>query len=122
MHRLKHIIVLFFLFFLSCEKEKYYQQINRPLNCDSTFYTFDKNIRPILNSNCNFSDCHASGGKASYNYTLYAVVAASVRAGTIDYRIDLPIEHPLHMPKNTRLSSCDYFIIKTWIKQGFAEN
>ncbi len=122
MHRMKQLSGLILLFLLSCEKEQYNQQTYRPLDCDSSFFTFDKNIRPILNSNCNFSDCHASGGKAGYNYTLYAVVAANVRAGTIDYRIDLPIDHPLHMPKNARLNPCDHFIIKTWIKQGFAEN
>ena len=123
MHRLKHVSFLIFLFFFfSCEKEQYYQQINKPPDCDSTFFTFEKDIRPIFNSNCNFSDCHAPGGKGSYDYTQYAVVASRVRAGTIDYRLDLPFDDPQHMPEKMKLSPCDYFIIKTWIKQGFVEN
>lgn len=123
MHLKKHITFLIYsLLILSCKKEQYNQQVTRPSNCDSTFFTFETNILPIFNSNCNFSDCHAASGRGSYNYTQYAVVAARVRAGTIDYRLDLPFDDPQHMPQKMRLSSCDYFKIKTWIKQGFADN
>ena len=123
MQRIMQLTILVFIFFFySCKKEQYIQQINKPLDCDSTFYTFEKDIRPIFNSNCNFSDCHASGGEGSYDFTRYEVVASRVRAGTIDYRLDLPFDHPLHMPEDMKLSSCDYFKIKTWIKQGFVEN
>ena len=83
----KHITFLFFLIFiLSCEKEQFNQQITRPPNCDSTFFTFEKNIRPIFNANCNFRECHATGGKGGYDFTEYSIVAARVRAGVIDYR------------------------------------
>lgn len=119
----KHITFLFFLIFiLSCEKEQFNQQITRPPNCDSTFFTFEKNIRPIFNANCNFRECHATGGKGGYDFTEYSIVAARVRAGVIDYRLDLPLSDPQHMPEDMKLSPCDYFIIKTWIKQGFVKN
>ena len=122
MRRLKHISIVFFLIFiLSCEKEQFNQRITRPPDCDSTFFTFEKNIKPIFNANCNFSDCHSTGGKGSYDFTQYITVADRVRAGIIDYRLDLPLSDPQHMPEDMKLSSCDYFIIKTWIKQGFAK-
>ena len=123
MQRLRHIEILFFLLFIiSCEKEKFNQQITKPTDCDSTFFTFEKNIRPIFNANCNFRDCHATSGKGSYDFTQYSTVAARVRAGAIDYRLDLPLSDPQHMPEDMKLSPCDYFIIKTWIKQGFVKN
>ena len=113
--------LLFSLIIFSCSKEQLNQPLTRPENCDSILFTFKKNILPILNANCNFSICHATSGKGSYNFTIYNVVASRVKAGTIDYRLDLPLDDPQHMPENLRLSSCDYYIIKTWIKQGIKE-
>ena len=118
----KIVVIIFLLIIISCSKEQFLPAFVKPANCDSMIFTFEKNIRPILNANCNFSECHASGGDGSYNFTDYDVVANRIRAGSIDYRLDLPIDDPQHMPEKLRLSSCDYYIIKTWIKQGFAEN
>ena len=122
MHQLlRSIFLLFSILLFSCAKEQFHQQVVRPANCDSTLFTFEKNIRPIFNSNCNFTECHSTGGKGSYDFNIYEVVVGRVRAGTMDYRLDLPIDDPQHMPENFRLSLCDYFIIKTWIKQDFIE-
>ena len=115
-------VILFALILFSCDKVKFDEQATRPLNCDSTFFTFDKDILPIFNSNCNFSDCHVAGGRGSYDFTLYEVAAGRVRAGTMDYRLDLPFDDPQHMPEKMQLSACDFYIIKTWIKQGFVKN
>lgn len=129
MHRLKHFIFLLLsLLILSCKKEQYIQEIQKPPDCDSSVFTFVKNytfvndLRPIFDLNCNFSLCHGVGGKGSYDFTVYEVVAARIRAGTLEYRLDLPYDDPQHMPEKMRLNSCDYFIIKTWIKQGYAKN
>lgn len=113
----------FFLFIIlsSCAKEKLQQTIIRPPNCDSLRFTFNEHIQPILNANCNFTECHAPGGRGAYDYTTYPTVANRVRAGTIEYRIELPTSDPQHMPEKFNLSQCDYFQIKTWIQQGYPE-
>ena len=113
----------FFLFIIlsSCAKEKLQQTIIRPPNCDSLRFTFNEHILPILNANCNFTECHALGGRGAYDYTTYPTVANRVRAGTIEYRIELPTSDPQHMPEKFNLSQCDYFQLKTWLQQWHPE-
>ncbi len=106
---------------IACSKEKLQQTVVRPPDCDSVRFTFNDQILPILNANCNFSECHAPGGAGAYDYTNYATVANRVKAGTFEYRIELPLNDPQHMPEQFSLSQCDYFQIKTWIQQGYPE-
>lgn len=119
---MKSSIFLFLCFyFYSCSKDKLQQTLVHPPNCDSLRFTFNEQILPILNANCNFTECHAPGGRGAYDYTQYSTVANRIRAGTIEYRIELPLTDPQHMPEKFNLSQCDYFQIKTWIQQGYPE-
>ena len=111
--------ILFAIF--SCSKDKMEYSVVRPPNCDSLRFTFNEHIKPILNANCNFTECHAPGGRGAYDYSQYAIVVSRVRTGTIEYRIELPLSDPQHMPEKFNLSACDYFQIKTWIQQGYPE-
>lgn len=115
------ILFFFFLILASCAKDKLQTTLVRPPNCDSVRFTFNEHIRPILNANCNFTECHAPGGRGAYDYSQYATVVSRVRTGTIEYRIELPIADPQHMPEKFSISECDYFQIKTWIQQGYPE-
>lgn len=115
-------LALLAIILVSCSKDHLKEFVTRPPGCDSTSFSFERNIKPIFVSNCNFSDCHASNGRGSYDFNLYSVVADRIKAGTMDYRLELPVDDPQHMPEKVRLSSCDYFIIKTWIIQGYPEN
>ncbi len=120
--RMKSIwIGLVCLTLISCSKEKMVNTTFRPNNCDSIRFTFNTDILPILNANCNFTECHAPGGKGAYDYTSYPTVVNRIRSGTIEYRIDLPLNDPQHMPEKYHISECDYFQLKTWIKQGYPE-
>lgn len=105
----------------NCTKDKLVSAIQRPANCDSTRFTFEQNILPILNANCNFTECHAPAGRGAYDYTNYAVVVNRVKAGTFEYRLELPVSDPQHMPEKFSISQCDYFQIKMWIQQGYPE-
>jgi hypothetical protein len=109
------------IFFISCSKEQNTPIVRRPELCDSASFTFVKDVLPILNSYCNFRQCHASEEVGGYDFKEYEVVANRIRAGTFEYRLGLPFDDPQHMPVNIRLNACDYFIIKTWIKQSFPE-
>lgn len=119
---MKHVIgVILSMIFFSCTKEQFSRVLVRPESCDSVAFTFEKHIVPIFKSTCNFSECHAPNGDGDYDFTKYAVVADRIRAGTMEYRIDLPYDHPLYMPHDLVLNPCDYFMIKTWIYQGYPE-
>lgn len=117
----KYFSILFIIVLFSCTKDKYSMSVPKPENCDSTRFTFDKDILPILNANCNFTECHAPGGRGAYDYTNYALVVSRIRSGTFEYRIELPLEDPQHMPEKYIISSCDYYQLKTWIAQGYPE-
>lgn len=118
----KYLPVILWFFVISCSKEQINVQLTKPDNCKDKLFSFNKDILPILNANCNFHECHGVGGEGSYDYNLYSVVTNRVLAGTIQYRIDLPLDDPQHMPVKMRLNPCDYFIIKSWINQGYPEN
>ena len=117
----KLFLFISILIYNSCSKDKLQQTIVRPPNCDSVRFTFDEQILPILNANCNFTECHAPGGRGAYDYTNYATVVNRIGAGTFEYRIELPASDPQHMPEKFSLSQCDYFQIKTWIQQEYPE-
>lgn len=115
------LAVMIFFILTNCTKDKLVNVIHRPTNCDSTRFTFDRHILPILNANCNFSECHAPGGRGAYDYTIYSVVVNRVKAGTFEYRLELPLYDPQHMPEKFSISLCDYFQLKMWIQQGYPE-
>jgi hypothetical protein len=113
---------VFTLILFSCSKEKQVGFMPKPVACDSARFTFDADILPILNANCNFHDCHAPAGAGAYDFTKYAVIADRIRAGVVEYRIELPKEDPQHMPMEYSLSLCDYYRLKLWILQGYPKN
>ncbi len=117
---MKYFLILFSVF-TSCSKEQFNQQLIKPIGCDSIAFTFEKNIKPIFTSNCNFIECHTTSGIGSFDFTQYAVVADRIKAGTMEYRLELPIDDPQHMPDDMRLSPCDFYKIKMWIRQGYPE-
>lgn len=120
--RVFFILIFSMLVLLSCSKEKAMQPALIADGCRDTLFTFQADVLPILNINCNFDECHGNGGEGSYEFTSYAVVANRVRAGTFEYRLDLPFEDPQHMPEKMKLSKCDYYTLKSWIIQGYPEN
>jgi hypothetical protein len=119
---MKNVIgILVLMLLVSCTKEQFNKVLVKPDSCDSIAFTFEKNIVPIFKSSCNFSACHAPNGNGDYDFTKYAIVADRIRAGTMEYRIDLPYGHALYMPQDLVLNDCDYYVLKTWIMQGYPE-
>ena len=116
------VLCIFVLILFSCSKDKVTEALPKPVACDSARFTFDQDILPILNANCNFHDCHATAGQGAYDFTKYEVIADRVRAGVVEYRIELPLGDPQHMPMGYPLSLCDYYHLKLWIMQGYPKN
>ena len=115
------LLLLFTVLLLHCSKDRYTPLPADLTGCRDTFFTFESDVLPIMNVNCNFEECHGSHGMGSYNFTDYDVVANRVRAGTIEYRLRLPESDPQHMPEHMRLSHCDFNTIIAWIRQGYPE-
>ena len=116
------ILLILSIYFFSCAKEEQSAVTDRLPGCDSLRFTFNTHILPIFTSNCNFTDCHSTSGDGSYDLTKYEMVVNRIKAGTLEYRLDLPVDDPQHMPDKVDLSFCDYFAIKSWIAQGYPEN
>lgn len=115
---------IFFLFLptlYSCTHASDVSVLNKPAGCDSVTLTYSHDILPILNANCNYGGCHASGDEANYKFETYPPIALQARSGALDFRLELPVEDTRHMPKGFQLSPCDYFKLKLWVKQGFPE-
>jgi len=118
---MRYLFFSLLLLIISCSKEQYEPVVPRPPDCDSSMFTFVDDVLPIFNTNCNFEECHKTSGTGSFDFTTYEVVADRIRAGTMEYRLDLPPGDPQHMPEKMTLSACDFFIIKAWIRQGYPE-
>jgi hypothetical protein len=107
--------------FFSCTKENHVPVYPDMSGCRDTLFFFDEDILPIMNVNCNFSECHAQGGTGSYDFTKYSIVRSRAQAGTLEYRLMLPNDDPQHMPEHMKLSRCDENTIIAWIRQGYPE-
>lgn len=110
------------LFLSACSKESVKEIYTKPQGCDSIAFSYNNDISPIIQANCNLSACHAVGGDGSYDYTNYAVVADRIRSGRFIERLLLPVDDPLHMPVGIKMNSCEQYRLITWIQQGFPNN
>lgn len=117
------LLVLFIPFlFCSCTKDQSITAIHRPAACDSLYFSYTKDILPIISSNCSSLACHAPGGEGAYDFTQYEVLADRIRSGRVLYRLELPVDDPQHMPEGYTMDPCALFKLKTWIHQGFENN
>lgn len=105
-------VIFFFVFLFGGGMQKpivasyYYQQEEK--------ITFDKDIKPIMNTYCGGLFCHH--GKPSA-WTKYETTKASVDKGTFYERV---IEKR-DMPKRKELPEREYELIKKWLKNGAPE-
>ena len=76
--------------------------------------TFEKDIKPIMNTHCGGVFCHH--GKPSA-WTQYKVVKLSIENGSFAKQV---IEDKT-MPKRKELPKKDYETIKKWLKEGAIE-
>lgn len=111
-----------FFFIVSCTKDIQDQVLIRPPGCDSALMHYNKDIKPIISSNCSYAGCHSPGGEGSFDYTTYAGIANRIRAGRMLERLALPVENPLHMPEHREMDACQLYKLRLWISQGYPNN
>lgn len=118
----RYLVFCLFILLLSCSKNKE-TILSAPVNCAPVNgrITYKNSIRRLINIHCNLPQCHSSEGEADIKYPSYDEVARTARNGTMKFRISLPVHDPLYMPKDHELDSCDLYLLKTWIDQGFPE-
>lgn len=110
---LSFFYVIFFIFFLSGAGRQRPMMIS--LSQDEPIeLTFEKDIKPIMNSYCGGIFCHH--GKPSI-WTNYHAVKKSVDSGSFKEQV---IEKRT-MPKRKSLPQKEYDLIKTWLQEGAKE-
>jgi len=86
-----------------------------PLDCASTAYTYEKDIRPIMEQNC--TNCHNENMKAGYNFFDVASVKQAAGngylLGTTKHKTGYD-----QMPPNEPLDQQTINKIECWINTG----
>ncbi len=120
--RLVVLLSAYLIFLFGCSKDATTEINVAPAGCDSMAFSYHLHIAPIIQSNCNLPDCHATGGAGSYDYTTYAVVADRIRTGRFVDRLNLVVDDSQHMPIGIQMNPCEKYKLLTWIQQGFPDN
>ena len=109
------LLVAFVITVISCTKHQAAQYVG---TCDPNVTYFNKDILPLLNSNCAMSGCHDSKEAAAGYYGVMGAVSAGNPNGSKLYT-SLLSSNRRRMPKNADpLSAAQMEIIYNWIAQG----
>jgi hypothetical protein len=118
--KIKRLFFIYILYSLSsCTKDKgeFIREINHDSvkidSCDTIIYTYNQEVRSIINTNCVF--CH--GASSSNGFLIYY---SHVNAYALNGSLVGSLKgqgHPL-MPPTGKLSDCDIKGIENWVKAG----
>lgn len=90
-----------------------------PSACDSTQFTYNATIAPMLQNRCGNAACHGAGSPFG-DFSSYNGVKSKINSGAFADRVlvqkNMP---PLGSPT---LSACDYLKISKWIDAGAPNN
>lgn len=88
-------------------------------NCDSTQFTYNATIAPMLQTRCGSAACHGAGSPFG-DFSTYNGLKAKITSGSFNDRVlvqkNMP---PMGSPT---LSTCDYTKIAKWINAGAPNN
>ncbi|HET6244728.1 MAG: hypothetical protein H0V01_02745 [Bacteroidetes bacterium] len=105
-------LVLFFT--ESCSKKK---TEDTKFDCTLENYSYNSDIKPIINSRCSINGCHNSGSPNG-DYTTYLGVKTKVDNGSLRERVVTKKD----MPSGSPLSAEDIAKFECWITSGSKEN
>lgn len=117
--------ILTVMFTISCKK--YYLVPEEVTIPDTVKFSVD--IAPILDANCNLSNCHATGynspdlspEKAYSNLWAYALIDTTDPENSVIYKRLTSATKPMPPEPSARLSDAKINLILEWIKQGAKE-
>ncbi len=115
------LIIVTASIFSGCTKDQQQVLLSKPAGCDSSLFSYQNNIRPLIAAICSGPTCH-SGGNSNYDFSSYEVLSSRIREGTFEERLLLSVDDPRHMPPGIKLGACDLFTLRLWIHQGFKNN
>lgn len=109
------------IFFSGCyydNEEELYENYYASQTCDTVAVSYDKTIRPIIESTCSITSCHVAGGTGNGIFGSYAGVKEKVDNGSFRERV----VNLQNMPPNVPLNSCQIKLIEAWLDQGSLNN
>mgnify|MGYP006969374120 CR=1 FL=1 len=111
--------------FTHCTEDKLPEPIP-PGYCDTTFTSYNLNIKPIIDLNCAYSGCHldtAPGNFSTYEgiSVFFNVMEERVISLKSDEEYGMPPDYaPDGRPKD--LTQEEFDLMTCWIEAGFPEN
>jgi hypothetical protein len=109
------VFLIFSMAIFSCKPDD--KNIPKPnIDCNTIPFNFETEIKPIIDSKCGTSGCHASGS-ANGNYSTYSGIKEKVKSGAFYDRVikekDMPPSGPLSKDELNKL--------ECWIDAGYPE-
>lgn len=101
------LYLVIFLFIVSCKNVS-------PL-CEDTSFTYNTEVKPIIDANCNTMGCH-SQGSVNGDYTSYEGLESS-----FDGSFEDRVFNKKDMPKGSLLNFEDLATLQCWMEKGFKE-
>ena len=87
------------------------------VDCVDTNYTYNADVKSVMDKNCNVSGCHNSGS-SSGDFTTYAKLKPYLDSGMFNERVFVVGD----MPKNRLFTFKNKSILQCWMENGFKEN
>ena len=124
-----HLLLIITVFFISCSRDSF-----EPVEFDCTeSFTYDNQIKQIIDSSCSYSGCHdGGGGIGPLDYTNYEGMLTHLQDGSFRSRVILERDNIITgMPPNigiyeqsmkSDLTEEELNMISCWLEADFPKN
>ncbi len=102
-------ILLLLLLVYSCKKAD--------ADCSQTTYTYDAEVKELIDKNCSVTGCHVAGNTIP-NFSSYALIKPFLDNGKVKERLVIKQD----MPKLRIIPLKEYNILQCWIEGSYPEN
>ena len=111
------------LFIFSCSSDKLPAVTQLEL-CDTETFTYDIQVKEIINRTCSYSGCHDSGGSAPGNFNSYETMDNFLTENKFEKRVvdQQNMPDPNDVLPEKLLTSEELEILTCWVQQGYLEN
>jgi len=85
--------------------------------CENTEYTYNDDVKYIIDANCNTSGCHTQGANIG-DFTSYSKMEKYLKNGKFNRHVFIKKD----MPKGFELNAEDKTVLQCWKEKGYLEN